>query len=239
MRSGIYVCGAALLICGCLGHRDVEKLVDPALRAKSTKYERSRLRGGFALGPYQVMQRRLKRWPAGDRNKAPATPDTPARPGEFIELDAEVQTGAAMWSIRCEALREPTAGSDFAAVLDEYDHTVAIDCEFWDDAGSRWAFASKGSLAANLGGSLEPQVTSVPGGALDVEVLMWRRRFDRIKRHLPHAVAQVRAGQTTVAAMVLARPEHAWVSSDASPAHRDVAMVTLAALRLLPLGFEG
>lgn len=228
----------AFLFCGCLGHKDAAKVLDPLLLAEGSKHERARHPDGFALGEYVVSKKRLKRRPSGSAGTS-STPDQPTSPGEVLELDAEVTRGSTVWSVRCEAKRTPTASADYGAVLDESRDAVSIECDLWTQSGERWTFTSQGSLGSNLGGKLDSTTTKVYGGALEVEVLMWRRRFNRIRRHLPQPVAQVKAGRKAVAAMVLARPEEAWIAKDAPEELRDPAMATLAALRLLPMGFEG
>lgn len=226
-----------LLLTGCLGHKDSAKVIDPLLLADGIQHERTRHPDGFALGEYTVSKKRLKRRPAGSA-ASPNTPDSGA-PGEFVELDAEIARGPTVWSVRCEGRRAPAASADYGAVLDETRDAVSIECDLWTAGGERWTFSTKGSLGTNLGGTLESSTTKLEGGALEVEILMWRRRFDRIRRHLPHPVAQVKAGRKAIAAMVLAWPEQAWVAKDADKDLRDPSMVTLAALRLLPMGFEG
>jgi hypothetical protein len=71
-----------------------------------------------------------------------------------------------------------------------------------------------------------------------VEIILWMKRVKLISRHLAEPVAQVRRGDDVVAAMVLSRPEWAWVRTAEREELRGAAMATLAAIRLLPLGFD-
>lgn len=239
MRSRAALSVLPLLLGGCLAHKAASKVVDPALLAEGQQLDRDGgPRHGFVLGPYTVERIALDRTPAPNATTG-LSRDGQSRPAERIDLTLSMRSTRASWTGRCEALREPTGRADYAAVTDEFHDFVVIDCQFEDDQGGRWVFASKGNLATNLGGTLTPQHDDFVGGRLEVEVLMWRKYWKRIDRHLPHPVAQVRMPRSTVASMVLARPERAWIATDAPPEMLDVSMVTLAALRLLPLGFEG
>ncbi len=239
MRPGVTPLLLPWMLGGCLAHNASAKVVDPALVEQGQRLDRDGgSRTGFVMGPYTVEREALDRTPAPNATTG-LSRDGQSRPAERIDLQLSMRSSRAAWTGSCQALREPTGRADYAAVTDEFHDLVVIDCQFEDDQGGRWVFASKGSLAANLGGTLVPQHASFVGGRLEVEVLMWRKFWNRINRHLPHPVAQVRMQRSTVASMILARPERAWVATDAPPEMLDVSMVTLAALRLLPLGFEG
>ena len=94
-------------------------------------------------------------------------------------------------------------------------------------------------IVAGAAGKLEPKHASFVGGGLEVEVLMWRNVWQRVRRPLPEALAQVRVKRGSTAAMVFSRPEKAWIEPSTPQELLDVSMVTLGALRMLPLGFEG
>jgi hypothetical protein len=211
---------------GCAQHKDSARVVDPVLHAEGDELHREGLGREFKLGPYAIEKQRLQR-----RSVTPA---------EEIELELWLDApGQRRWTMRCEAKRQRPALSDYAAVLDESDDAVAIACDLDDGGGSEWTFAAEGTLDKNFIGKLTPKRASIVGGALTVEVLMWRKRLNRVRRHLPQPVAQVKMGRAAIAAMVLARPEQAWVATDATPEFREVALATLAALNMLPLGLEG
>ena len=232
-RCALVLCSVLL---GCT-HKAATKVVDPALVSEGTMLERSdgSLKS-FVLGDYRFEQTSL------DRDaSAPSTglsPDGQARPTERIDLQMTMTAKGRRWGGACRALREPTGRADYAAVTEEFHDVVQIDCTFDDGAGSSWTFEMKGSLAANLGGMLTPSHASVVGGGLEVEVLMWRTFWQRVRRHLPDPVGQVRLKRGSIAAMILDRPERAWIDPSAPTEMLDVAMATLGALRMLPLDFD-
>ncbi|MCR9159242.1 MAG: hypothetical protein ACE37F_09010 [Nannocystaceae bacterium] len=222
---------------GC-GYKWAAKVIDPTLAAGGTVLERGEgSRTSFTIGAYSFAQESLDREAVA--GSTGLSPDGQARPTERIDLQLTMQVEGRRWGGACRALREPTGRADYAAVTDEFHDVVKIDCTFDDGAGATWVLAMAGSLAANLGGTLEPKHASFAGGGLEVEVLMWRNVWQRVRRHLPEALGQVRANRKSTAAMVLARPEKAWLDSGAPGELLDISMVTLGALRMLPLGFEG
>ena len=232
-RGALVLCS---LLVGCT-YKAATKVVDPVLVSEGTMLERSdgSLRS-FVLGEYHFEQESL------DRDaSAPSTglsPDGQARPTERVDLQMTMTVKDRQWGGACRALREPTGRVDYAAVTEEFHDVVQIDCTFDDGGGNTWTFEMKGSLAANLGGMLTPTNASVVGGGLEVEVLMWRNVWQRVRRHLPDPVGQVRLKRGSVAAMILERPERAWIDQSAPMEMLDVAMATLGALRMLPLDFD-
>lgn len=227
-----------LSVAGGCSHKWAAKVIDPALASGGTVLERSGgSRTSFTLGAYTFEQKSLDREAVA--GSTGLSPDGQARPTERIDLQLAMRVEGREWGGACRALREPTGRADYAAVTDEFHDVVKIDCTFDDGAGGTWAFSMAGSLAANLGGKLEPKHASFVGGGLEVEVLMWRNVWQRVRRHLPEALAQVRVQRGSTAAMILARPEKAWIEPSTPKEMLDVSMVTLGALRMLPLGFEG
>lgn len=227
-----------LSVAGGCSYKWAAKVIDPALASGGTVLERSGgSRTSFTLGAYTFEQKSLDREAVA--GSTGLSPDGQARPTERIDLQLAMRVEDREWGGACRALREPTGRADYAAVTDEFHDVVKIDCTFDDGAGGTWAFSMAGSLAANLGGKLEPKHASFVGGGLEVEVLMWRNVWQRIRRHLPEALAQVRVKRGSTAAMILARPEKAWIEPSTPQEMLDVSMVTLGALRMLPLGFEG
>jgi hypothetical protein len=136
-------------------------------------------------------------------------------------------------------LHNPTREVDFAAVLDETRDAVRITCELEGSTGGQWSFLAEGVLSANMGGTLAPTDASHEGRGLAVEILLFRKRLDTVSRHLAEPVAQVKRGREAIAAMVLAAPEQAWIAQGVPPDLTEVALTTLCALNLMPLGFEG
>ena len=125
---------------------------------------------------------------------------------------------------------------DYAAALDENQDEIAVACDLGRDNKQGWAFVTEAELSHNFAGTLTEHGSE---RSLTVEVVMYVERFGKLRRHLPDPVAQVRDGETIVAAMVLARPEQAWVSRSSEPEVVDAAMSAMLALRFLPLGLEG
>jgi hypothetical protein len=222
---------------GCT-HKAAAKVVDARLQAEGTMVQRSGgSRGGFVLGAYTFERTKLDRTPAPNASTG-LSPDGLSRPAERLDLQIAMQVQDRRWTGACKALREPTGRQDYAAVTGEFHDMVQIDCTF-ESAGGSWAFSMNGSLATNLGGTLKPKNSSGTAEGLEVEVLMWRDIWGRVRREIPEPVAQVRLTRTTAAAMILARPEQAWFDPSTPQERLDVSMLTLGALRMLPIGFEG
>ena len=232
-RGALVLCS---LLVGCT-YKAATKVVDPVLVSEGTMLDRGEgSQRSFVLGDFRFAQVSL------DRDaSAPSTglsPDGQARPTERIDLQMTMTVKDRRWGGACRALREPTGRADYAAVTEEFHDVVKIDCTFDDGGGRTWTFVMKGSLATNLGGKLTPTHTSIVGGGLEVEVLMWRNVWERVRRHLPDPVGQVRLQRGSIAAMILERPERAWIEPSAPVELLDVAMATLGALRMLPLDFD-
>ncbi len=225
-----------VMVAGCT-HKAAAKVVDPQLLSEGTMLERTEgSRSGFALGDYTYERTNLDRTPAPNASTG-LSPDGLSRPAERLDLQMAMQVKDRRWTGRCTALREPTGRQDYAAVTEEFHDMVQIDCTF-ERGLDAWSFAMKGSLATNLGGLLTAKRESVREG-LEVEVLLWRDVWGRVRRQIPEPVGQVRLKRSTAAAMILARPEQAWFEPSTPQELLDVAMVTLGALRMLPIGFEG
>jgi hypothetical protein len=75
--------------------------------------------------------------------------------------------------------------------------------------------------------------------ALDIEVLLYIQRWGWLRRHLPDPVAQVRRDERAVAAMLLGRPEEAWVSAELPAELAEPSIAAMLALHHLPLGLDG
>jgi hypothetical protein len=237
LRSGLLVGLMLAVSCG-YGRKDTAKVVDPTLVGQGTAYERQGTLGGFTLGPYAIRKTKLERRPA---NLGPMGPSDVSRPGEEISLTAEVSipTRGRTWVATCVGRRKPTLEDEYAAVLDEAREAVEITCELSSGQGATWKFEAQGLLSGNFGGTVTPERTTESASSLDVEILLYRRRFDTVKRHLNEPVAQVKSGRQAIAAMILSRPELAWVAPGAPAELEEVSMTVLAALDLIPLGFEG
>jgi hypothetical protein len=223
----------ALTMCGCATvRRDSLKAIDPAVQ-KEPRLERARARGGFRLGPYTIVQRRLRELAV---DQTPATIEGPRRPAWKWQLDVELtMERGAPWEGRCTGTRQSNIDSDFGVIAGIANDTVTIDCELVGGS-TRWRFLAAGRLDENIFGDLER--TDRSEQTSKVEIIMWFKRVKLISRHLGEPVAQVRRGKKVVAAMVLSRPEWAWVQRSEDEDVRAAAMLTLAAVRLLPLGWD-
>ena len=218
--------------------KDTAKVIDPMLTGQGTAYERAGTLGGYRLGPYAIRKKSMRRQSVSGVD--PMGPTDLPRPGERILLTVELSapTRGSMWTATCEGLRKPTLEDEYAAVLDETRDAVRITCEVADGKGTTWDFEAEGLLSGNFGGTVTARDRTLAEGKLDVEILLYRRRFDAVKRHLHEPVAQIKNGRDAVAAMILARPELAFVAPKASSELTEVSLTVLAALDLMPLGFE-
>jgi hypothetical protein len=239
IRSGALVLVTlAGLVPGCATvRRDSLKIIDAQVQ-KQPRLQRARARGGFRLGPYTIVQRRLREH-ALDQIPA-VTIDGPRHPGWRWELELElaIDRGGAPWRASCVGQRQANVDADFAAISEIANDTVTIECELLRER-ARWRFFAAGRLDQNIAGELH--LADAPPEAppdAKVEIMLWMKRIKLISRHLAEPVAQVRRGDHVVAAMVLSRPEWAWVRTAEGAELRGVAMATLAAIRLLPLGFD-
>lgn len=207
-------------------------MVDPRLVSEGEQLEGEGRRRGFRLGEYEVERASLVRGPApGQSTLAPM--HEPVRSAERVAIEVRVRKAERESTARCEGLRQPTLHTDYDALADEPRDAVAVHCELVDGVGGRWRFDARGRLSDNIGGTLEP--VEDRGRALAVELLLWRYRFDRIRRPLVLPVAQVRMGKAAIAAMVLGSPERAWLASDAPRAVQEVAVTMMAALHLMEI----
>lgn len=230
--------GLALVVLGLASgcatlRRDSLRAIDPEVQ-KQPRLVRARAPGGFRLGPYTIVQRKLREH-AIDREPA-LTIEGPPRPTWRWDLELELaRDGGATMRGRCTGTRRSNIDSDFGTVASIANDDVKIECDF-DGGDVRWHFAAAGRLDANIGGELVPDDASATPSK--VEILLWFKRVKLISRHLAEPVAQVRRGKRVVAAMVLSRPEWAWVQRAEPDEMKAAAMITLAAIRLLPLGFD-
>lgn len=245
-RAGVlWLLAAAVLgeLAGCsVMRRDSLRAIDPALQ-QQPRLERERVRHGFRLGPYTVVQRSLHERADGE---TAVTIDGPRHPSSRwdLELELTIDRGGAPWRTRCIGRRQANVDADYGVIAGVANDSVSIECDI-EREQSRWHFFAAGRLDGNFAGELHPvHLEKERGGRLpekervDVEVLLWFKRVKLIPRHLAEPVAQVRHGRKAFAAMVLSRPEWAWVHPAEGGELRGVAMATLAAIRLMPLGLD-
>ena len=234
----------AALIAGCgVNQRAAESLIDPQLRSAGVLVERQRGMRDLQLGSYRVEAIDLRDEPFD--GSGPLGPDEAGRtrPTQQLRLSFRLVGGTRPWVGECVGQRRQPPDHDLAAVADELRDEVAVRCELAAGEQVRWVLRVDGPLKANLEGRLEPASDATKGAGKIVEVVMWYRLLNFTRRHLPASLALIRgdadAGMRTEAALILDKPERAWLEPNLSDAERELALTALLALRLLPLGFEG
>lgn len=221
------------LAAGCTwARRATLDAVDPQLRAKGERLDRvdgADRQQGFALGAYEVSAPTLRR--QSEQSEGLLPPDPNPRPIVQHRLQLRVSAHGADWPVDCTSQRRPPTSMDYAAALGENRDEIAVKCTVGE-----WAFRTEAELSHNFAGRLTHHESA---RALTLDVVVWVERFGKLRRHLPDPVAQVRDGSKTVAAMVLGKPETAWISAGIEPGVEHAALSTMLALRFLPLGLEG
>lgn len=221
---------------GCAWARKASvDVVDPQLRASTEPISRDVHPDGFRLGRYAVAEPGLVR-EEPDEGRMLGRDGAP-RPIEQHRLSLDVLADGSdrAWSVRCVSQRRRPAAIEYSAALDENRDEIAVQCDI-ADAGPKWILRTEAQLSSNFAGRLD---AADGERSLTVEVLLFAERWGRLQRHLPDPVAQIRDGDRIVAAMVLAKPEQAWLHPELDPVEADVAMAALLGLRFLPLGLEG
>ncbi|MCX4240938.1 hypothetical protein [Paraliomyxa miuraensis] len=247
----------ALVACG-VTQRPSVKLVDPTLVAEGTVLERTRHREkglgpAFGLGPYVVHG-------VGVRSESPDPEGPLAREDArrpvtqhraTLVLDAPDTQRS--WTALCILQRRVSAQADFRAVLDENGDEVSVECTATARGQVPWRLSVRTVLSRNFVGSLGRE-GDAPGP--DLEVLTRAIHFKRLERVLPVPVAQLRqevgqgevgqgevgqgVGQgggkerRAVLAMLLGRPERAWVAKDLDPITTEATLALMTTLSLLP-----
>jgi hypothetical protein len=225
------------LCSGCgAQQRPAEKLIDPQLLREGVLVERQRGVRDLQLGGYRVEGLRIEDQPFD--GSGPLAPDASGRtrPTTQLRLSFSLAGGAQVWTAECVAQRRQPADHDLASVADEQREEVAVQCEIIG-GDARWVLRLDGPLTNNLLGSLSP-VGSDVGGKV-VEVVMWHQLFGFTRRHLPASLAVIRGDAGVEAALILDAPERAWLDAGLDDEGRELALTSMLALRLLPLGFDG
>lgn len=214
---------------GCgVAQRPSLAIVDPQLKAEGVAHERVRMKGGFKLGPFDVSE-------VGIRSEAP-DPDGPLaredvpRPVTQHRAGLRLASAERSWVTACRLQRRAPPAADYRAVLDENGDEIAVDCTAKTAGRPPWRFTARALLSGNFVGQLGPE----DGDGWTVEVLTRAQRFKRIERVLPVPVAQLRQDDRVVLAMLLGRPEKAWVDPTVEPIHAEATLALLLTLRFLP-----
>jgi hypothetical protein len=232
-----------VVVGGCPLERKMSlEVIDAPLRARGIELNGVAGPGeSMQLGPYAVTQVQRERSGRGEALLAAALP----RPASFHQLRFELQApNDRRWRAHCEAQRRQARNPDLAGELDESHDEVGLVCRFAGPDQDHWTLRVSGNIGRGLSGEL--RAASVPGpaggepvpGALafEAEVIV-RRSFVRVvDRELPIPVAQLRRKKMAAAAMLLEAPERAWLAPGLGGPDRELAVVAMAALRLLPIG---
>lgn len=223
-----------LLALGCgTARRMSVNAVDTQLRAKGSMLERAPGRGPLRLGDYEVAELSVE--PTRVDPAGPLDSEEVQRPMRQHHLVMKLRTPQGrQWDVQCVSQRRQSTSADYAAVAGINRDDVAVECRL--HAGEdRWTFRTEAELGTNFQGRL----TGPADAKLDVEVLLYVQRWGWLRRHLPDPVAQVRRNETAVAAMLLGRPEQAWIDAQLPADVAAPSLATMLALRHLPLGLDG
>ena len=207
------------------------EVIDAPLRARGIEVQGIDGPGeGLRLGPYEVSHVERERSQRGTELLPRALP----RPASYHRLRFEVLAPEQRrWHAQCEAQRRQARNPDLAGELDESHDEVALLCQLQGPDDDRWVLR----LSGNIGRGLSGELRAGEAGALafEAEVIV-RRSFVRgVDRELPIAVAQLRRKKMAAAAMLLAAPERAWLAPGLAGPDRELAVVAMVALRLLPV----
>lgn len=222
----------AALASGCaLEQRMSMEVVDAPLRGQGEEVRAgSAGRGEVRIGGATARALERTRSTRGE----PLLTDQVARPSTFHGLRFEVvMADGRAWRVACRAQRRVASNADLAAEAEESHDQVALRCELSGPGGEVWALVADGDVGRGLVG--EVRAAGAASRVYEVEVIAQRTFLRAVPRALPIAVAQLRRARRAEAAMLLAAPERAWLARTLAPAERELALVTMLALRLSPI----
>lgn len=223
---------AAVLVPGCaLEQRMSMEVVDAPLRGQGEEVRaESAGRGEVRIGG--ATARAIERTRSARRE--PLLADGVARPSTFHGLRFEVaMADGRTWQASCRAQRRVASNADLAAEAEESYDQVALRCVLSGPVGEGWTLAADGDVGRGLVG--EVRAAGAASRSFEVEVIAQRTFLRAVPRALPIAVAQLRRARRAEAAMLLAAPERAWFARTLTPSERELALVTMLALRLSPI----
>lgn len=235
-RGSLALVAVGLALGGCtFARRASVNAVDTQLRARGDHLTRDEDADSLRMGDYQVESLEVEQTKV-DPDGVLAKQDI-ARPIIQHHLHMQMRSpSGGRWQVECTQQRRQSTSADYAAVVEENRDDVAVTCDLRAGSDARWRFVTEADVAHNFRGRLtSAQADASP---LDIEILVYIQRFGWLRRHLPDPVAQVRQKDTAVAAMLLGRPEEAWVSAELDPALAEPSVATMLALRHLPLGLD-
>lgn len=232
---------AAASMAGCgVEQRAAESLIDPQLRSDGILVERQQGSRDLELGRYRVVEIRLAEEPFDGTGPLAPDADGRTRPTQQVRLGFSLAGGNTMWTADCVGQRRQPPDHDLASETSDPRDEIAVRCAI---AGGEqiWTLELDGDLGSNLLGRL--YASQHPEGSTKVvEMLLWHRLWNITRRRLPTALALIRSGDGTTAkteaALILGKPERAWLDPALDDAGREVALTAMLALRLLPLGYE-
>jgi hypothetical protein len=248
--TGLILSGWVVAGCG-VQQRAAESLIDPRLRSEGVLVERQQGVRDLELGRYRVSEIELEDEPFDGSGPLAPDVDGRSRPTQQLRLGFSLVGGTLAWTARCVGQRRQPPDHELAAVSGDPRDEIAVRCvlvgdgqDSGQDSGQAraWTLELDGDLGSNLLGRL--YATAQPERpAKVVEVLLWHRLWNISRRRLPAALALIRsegesADAGTEAALILDKPERAWLDPSLDDADRELALTAMLALRLLPLGFE-
>jgi hypothetical protein len=224
-----------MMITSCgVQQQAAERLIDPQLREQGVLIERHSRRD-LQLGRYRVEELQLDEQPFDGTGPLAPDADGRTRPTQQWRLQFSL-IGETAWTVQCVGQRRQPPDHDLAAAADELRDEVAARCQLTDGV-QRWSLRIDGSLATNLIGELE-SLDDRERASKVVEIVMWHRLWNISRRRLPASLALIRSEGETEAALILDAPERAWLAPQLDAPARELALASMLALRLLPLGFD-
>jgi hypothetical protein len=226
--------GVSLGGCG-LARRASVNAVDTQLRARGDHLRRDDGRGPLRMGAYEIETLKVEET-AVDPEGLLAKQDVP-RPIVQHSLSMRVRgPSGGRWRVQCTQQRRQSQSAEYAAMIQENRDDVSVVCDLRTGPEHAWRFVTEADVTHNFRGRLS---SSEDTTALDIEILVYIQRWGWLRRHLPDPVAQVRRDERAVAAMLLGRPEEAWVSAELPAELAEPSIAAMLALRHLPLGLDG
>ncbi|HVH98577.1 MAG TPA: hypothetical protein VM869_07700 [Enhygromyxa sp.] len=228
------LCVSLLAISSCGAQQQAaEKLIDPRLREQGVLVERHGR--DLELGHYRVEDLQVDEQPFDGTGPLAPNADGRTRPTQQWRLHFTLRGGETPWDVQCVGQRRQPPDHDLAAAADELRDEVAVRCQL-AGAAQRWTLRIDGSLAANMTGELASLDDSARSKV--VEVVMWHRLWNVSRRRLPASLALIHGHAESEAALILDAPERAWLAPQLDEQERSLALASMLALRLLPLGFD-
>jgi hypothetical protein len=248
VRARFALHGLILVVIGGCGvqQRAAESLIDPQLRHEGVLVERQRGVRDLELGRYRVVDVELGDEPFDGSGPLAPDADGHTRPTQQLRLRFSLVGGVVPWTARCIGQHRQPPDHDLATIAGDPRDEIAVRCALAGGDQS-WTLELDGDLGGNLLGHVHPDgLPTVDGPSAGpskiIEVLLWHRLWNISRRRLPAPLALIRSQaddkMRTEAALILDKPERAWLDATLDDSGRELALAAMLALRLLPLGFE-